>query len=131
MMNPYHILYSLFYSLSQKMNGVNNAPIYHACLGLSVIILLNMVTLILIIDVIYKNGIFFKIADVSMHDFVFYNCIFFCINYIYFKVRKISSAERLYLFGRYVKASSLAATYAFVSVLLFSVMMFVWFNSNH
>jgi hypothetical protein len=130
-MNFYHVIYSLFYSLSQKMNGRDNAPVYNACLGLSIIVLLNATTLFLIIDYFFKIDYLIEIGSTSKLNFVFYGLVFFLINYFYFKIRKVKTFDMVYFGGRYMTASFLAGVYIAASFVLFCLMMFVGFNARH
>lgn len=134
-MNPYHILYSLFYSLSKKMNGSNNNPICYACLGITTIIPLNLVTIILLLDVLFHMDFMSHVPKVSPYFVAFIYLLLFSGNYLYFhyvnKKRKLVLYEGSFFKGRYIPAKTIAVVYIVISLMLLYVLAALGFNTKH
>ncbi len=134
-MNPYHVLYSLFYSLSKKMNGSTNNPMYYACLGISAIVPLNLVTIVLLVDVIFQVDLMSYIPQVPLYVVVFIYLLLFSCNYLYFRhisrKGKLIFYEGRFLRGKYVAANSMAVSYIVLSLILLYVLAAIGFNAKY
>lgn len=134
-MNPYHILYSLFYALSKKTNGSSNNPMYYACLGITTIVPMNLVTIILLLDVLFHADFISYMSQFSSYFIAFIYLFLLSCNYFYFhyanKKRKLVLYEGSFFKGRYIPANAMAVVYIVLSIMLLYVLAALGFNAKH
>jgi hypothetical protein len=134
-MNPYHFLYSLFYSLSRKTNGNTNNPMYYACLGISTIIPLNLVAIILLIDIVFQIDLMSYMPDLPLYLVAFIYLLLLFFNYLYFHFMSIKGKiifyEGGFFRGKYVAANTIAVVYIIFSLMLLYVLAAIGFNAKH